>query len=264
MTRHTRHEPSRAGMTSLNQGLRILSHVQETGPIRVALLGEQLGLPLSTLYRYVAPLVEGGFLIRAEGIVIPGEKLLNKQESSHHLVDFAAPLLRRLNRETGLSALLTVRIHTVGVCLDAAIAHPRHRISLQRGQVHPLYAGASVTPLLAFAPADVVESVMQGPYKRFTSATPVPETTRRELPLIRRNRYSLSFGELTPGMGAVGIPVMVSGKCLCALSLVGEAVTVTDTEHLLESLRTAGEELAASLARAGADNAWTSEGEEYV
>ena len=204
--------------------------------------------------------VDAGYAIRADGMVMPSERLTGRAGPSAHLVDLASNVLRHLRRDTGLSALLTVRVHTVGVCLESAIAHPAHRIHLSRGNVHPLYAGASVTPLLAHAPAEVVHSVLTGPQRRFTAATPDAETIRRDLPLVRDRGYALTYGEITPGMGALGVGVMVRGECVCALSLVGDAVSVTDLEHLLPRLRSASAEMESLLARPEAQGAWGSGG----
>lgn len=243
-------------MTSLTQGLRILAHVQEHGPVRARDLGAALDVPTSTVYRYLATLVESGYLIRVDGQVLPSDRLAGRDAPSHHLVELASGTLRALRRETGLSALLTVRVHTVGVCLESVVATPSHRLHLGRGQVHPLYAGASMTPLLAHAPTEVVESVLHGPLRRFTAATPDAETIRHGLPRVREQGYALSFGEITPGMGALGLGVVVGGRCVCALSLVGEAVSVTDLERLLPRLRAAGTALEAVLSRPGAQEAW--------
>lgn len=251
-------------MSSLRLGLRILEHIQGVGPVRVSDIAGTLGIPSSTVYRYVATLVESGYAIRSDGVVMPSERLAGRTGSSAHLVDLAAGVLRGLRRDTGLSALLTVRVHTVGVCLESAIAHPAHRIHLSRGNVHPLYAGASVTPLLAHAPAEVAHSVLTGPMRRFTAATPDAETIRRDLPLVRERGYALTYGEITPGMGALGVGVLVREECVCALSLVGDAVSVTDLERLLPRLRSASEEMEHLLARPEAQGAWGSGGGIYA
>jgi len=245
-----------SAMTSLNQGLRILSAVQESGAVRVKDLGESLDLPASTLYRYLRPLERAGYILRVEGHLLPGERLASAESSSDNLTDIAAPILKRLRDQTRLSALLTVRIHSIGVCLYRVAAHPSHRLSLQRGNVQPLYAGASVTPLLAYAPAHVVDAALSGPVKRFTAATPGLSETRRLLPTIRSNRYAATFGELTPGMGAIGVPVFVGGECVCVISLVGEGAVLTDLEPLLAVLRSAVAQLETRLERLAVEGGW--------
>ncbi|WP_158277152.1 IclR family transcriptional regulator [Serinibacter arcticus] len=251
-------------LSSLQQGLRILAHIQSVGSVPVSDVARALDVPTSTVYRYVTTLVDSGYVIRVDGRVMPSELLAARTGASAHLVDLAAGVLRSLRRDTGLTALVTVRVHTVAVCLESAIAHPAHRIHLSRGRVHPLYAGASVGPLLAHAPAEVLQAVLVGPMRRFTAATPDAETIRRDLPLIRSRGYALSHGEITPGMGALGIGVLAGGDCVCALSLVGDAVSVTDLERLLPRLRSAREEMEGLLARPEAENAWGSGGGIYV
>ena len=244
-------------MASLSRGLEIIDLVQRSRRLRAAEIAEKLGLPLSTAYRYIKHLREAGFLLDVDGYLVPSARFADTGDDSDHLVHFAAPVLAQMRDRTGLTALLTVRVHTAAVSLEVAAAHARHEISFQRGQIRALYAGASATPLLAFAPASIQKEVLEGQFRRFTSSTPGPEETKIEMDRIRRDGYSVSSGELNPGMAGVGVPVFVGGRCLCALSLVGRVISLASLDENLEVLRAGATQLQKRIPQHLAETAWS-------
>lgn len=243
-------------LTSLDRGLRILAFIQDHGQTDAAGIIAGLGLPSSTVYRYVRLLKEAGFVIDVNGQLLPSRRLADPSVAgSAHLVDLARPVLARLRERSGLSVALTVRVHTAALCLDTLHGGHGH-VAYHPGEVLALYAGASATPLLAMAPASVREQVLAGRLYRFTAATPDAELLRAELATVRRRGYHVSQGWLTPGMTAVGVPVLVGSACLCALSLVGPDRELTDVTGGVGLLRDAAGELVARLPRSPAI-AWT-------
>jgi DNA-binding IclR family transcriptional regulator len=250
------HQPHDAGYSSLNRGLQILRLVQEAGRLRVAEIARRLDIPTSSVYRYVITLRESGFLIDVDGYIVPSARLAEHGDESSHLVRYAEPVLRRLRDQTTMSAILAVRIHTAAVCLEASFAHPKHKISFQRGQVRALNAGGSALPLLAFAPQSVVRDVLKAEIRPYTAATPNRREIEREIEHVRTAGYSVSYGHLTPGMAAVGVPVIVDGRCLCSLSLVGEAPFATPVEEVVQLLREGARELLARIPTSVAKEAW--------
>jgi len=248
--------PSRTEYSSLNRGLEILSLVRSAGRMRAADLSEKLDIPLSTVYRYLAVLRESGFAVEVDGYLLPSNLLAEAGNESEHLVEYCRPVLRRMREQTTLTAILAVRIHTAAVCLDVSYAHPQHKISFRRGQVRALYAGGSAQPLLAFAPASTVREVLDTDFRRYTAATPSPSEVEQQLKRIRSDGYAVSHGHLTPGMVAVGVPVIVDGRCLCSLSLVGETVTLANIDTLVETLRGGTRELLARMPSQAIQEAW--------
>lgn len=249
-------EYRRTEYSSLNRGLEILSRLQEAGSLKIAELARQLDLPLSTTYRYVAVLRESGYVIENDGHLLPSNRLAERGGEVDHLVHYARPVLRRLRTETNLSAVLAVRIHSAAVCLDVSFAHPKHKISFQRGKVRPLYAGASALPLLAFAPSTTVRDVLEGAMRRYTAQTPDREQLEATLAAIRADGHAVSQGHLTPGAVAVGIPVIVEGRCLCSLSLVGDPIALSRIPDLVRELRGGASELLARMPSEAIEEVW--------
>ena len=226
--------------------------------LEVADVSKKLDLPLSTVYRYVVILRDSGFIIDIDGYLIPSDKLAEAGDDSEHIVRYAEPVLRRLRDETKMTAILAVRIHAAAVCLEASFAHPKHKISFQRGQVRTLSAGGTALPLLAFAPSSVLREVLGNEVRPYTSATPKRVDLDVELERVRTEGYSVSYGHLTPGMCAVGVPVIVDGRCLCSLSLVGEAPLAMEVGEAVKLLREGAREMLARMPSRGAREAWLS------
>jgi len=252
------HSPSAPeGYRSLSRGLEILSLVQEVGRLRAVDISRRLDLPLSTAYRYIAALRNSGFVVDIDGALVPSSKLAETGEDSEHLVRYAAPVLKRMRDESNMSASVVVRVHTAAVCLDAAFAHPKHKISFRRGQVRALYAGGSALPLLAFAPPSIVRDVLEGTFRHYTAATPNRTEVEAELDRIRKDGYAVSYGQILPGMVAVGVPVMIDGQCLCSLSLIGEARALTSIDNAVNILRAGARELLGRMSPIAASEAWS-------
>lgn len=248
-----------SGYRSLQRGLQVLGLVQEQGRLRISDISDQLGIPLSTVYRYVSVLRSSGFAHEIDGYLVAGERLAEGSDNSPHLVQMAAPILHRLRKETGMTAILTVRVHITAVCLDVSYAHPLHRVSFGRGQFRSLYAGASALPLLAYAPKKIVRELLSGDLRSYTTATLPPEMIDPYLRQVRAEGYAVSFGQITPGMAGVGVPVVVDGDCVCSLSLVGEELRFAEQlDDLVAALRVGANELVVRMSSNTEEKGWGS------
>lgn len=238
------------GLGSLRRGLEILKLVQDHGRGSAAEISAELGVPLSTVYRYLATIKDSGFAIEVDGGLVPSERLAEGWSDSSNLVRLASPILLQLRVETTMTAVLAVRVHTAALCLAVVYAHAQHRISFRRGQMRGLHAGASALALLAYAPDEIVRTVLGHGYRGYTAATLSPAELAHELERIRTRRFVSSFGQTTPGMMGVAVPVIANGQCIASLSLVGEAARHSHAgEELAEPLQAAAQELVASIGK---------------
>lgn len=234
-------------LSSLDRGLRVLAFVQDRGQVDVAEIMTGLDLPSSTAYRYVRLLKDAGFLVEVGGQLAPSGRLADRSvDRSEHLIDLARPVLGRLRKETGLSVALTVRVHNAALCLDTRRSGSGS-VAFHPGEVLTLYAGASATPLLAMAPGAVRRKILEARMTRYTAVTPDARSLRTELAGIREHGYHRTRGWLTPGMTAIGVPVLAGGACVCAISLVGPDRELPDVDQPLRVLRSAADDLVARL-----------------
>ncbi|EPR77217.1 Transcriptional regulator, IclR family [Leifsonia rubra CMS 76R] len=256
MTSITKAVAKSSELSSLNRGLDILDAIQGTGRLRASDIADLLDLALSTVYRYVNALREAGYVIDIDGYLIPSARFVEPTNDSTHLVRYAAPVLNRMRNLSQMTALLTVRVNTAAMCLEAVFAHPQHKISFQRGQTKALYAGASALPLLAFAPPRIIKEVLGGDFRRVTAATPGRVEVEREIERVRKEGHSVSHGHVTPGMTGFGVPVIIDGQCICVLSLVGTPSELTAIEDSIDIMRAGARELVGRIPKHAIDETW--------
>jgi DNA-binding IclR family transcriptional regulator len=142
----------------------------------------------------------------------------------HDIPEVLAPLLRRLARDSGDTALFSVMRARGRVCV--ASEEPDHavRFTVPTGSVRPLHAGASGRVLLAFGPAEVTRELLgAASLPALTERTPTdPARLEREIAETRRLGFAVSQGEAQPDSFAVAVPVMDDDATLLgALSVAG-------------------------------------------
>ncbi len=212
-----------SGSSVLARGLAVLQIVREGGSLPVRGIAEAADLPLATTYRLVNQLQAAGFLVEHDGHLHPGRQLTGMRDEGRHLIDYASPVLNALAAETGLSAILTVRVHHLALTLHGVAGRRARRAAFVVGQTHGLHAGASATPLLALAPGSVLEAVLAGPLRRYTANTPTSADLPGKLARIRAQGHDVSHGEVQPEWSAVGVPVLIDDTPVCCLSLAAPA-----------------------------------------
>lgn len=252
--------PTGQRSSALARGLQIIDCVATLGRARIEELSSQAEMPLSTIYRYVRQLREAGYLHEVDGFYSLGARFATgeRRRETGHLVRVAEPILHSLRDRTGEAALLTVRVRTAALCLDRVMPAKRYLLSFQRGSVRPLYAGASATSLLAFAPQEVIDEITRGPLRKITARTPDRSSLTRELALIRERGFALSTGEVDPEMTGVAAPVFRGESCVCALSIAGPRHTLSGSriDECIEAVLGASTELSHGLDSVDGAVAW--------
>jgi DNA-binding IclR family transcriptional regulator len=215
---------SEPGGASFLRGLKVLIAVAESGEARADQVAADVGVPLSTVYRYLRTLRDLDLVEERDGSYVPGWRLLelSGQDLAHtRLVELGHSFLREIAQATGETAVLTVRAGTHAVCLRQVESQHPIRMAFKIGQLLPLYAGAGQRMLLAHAPQAVVERVLNQPLRHLTDHTLDRAAIARELQQIRRNGYLVSHGEIAEGAIAVAIPVFAGGEIVCSLTVAG-------------------------------------------
>ena len=212
-------------VSSFERGLRVLIAICERDRVRVEDLVSQLGLPASTVYRYLRPLRELGLVKESDGYYRVGSRLAGdgRGVSNETLSLLARPLLTELARDTGETALLTIRIGSHALCLDQVQSPHPVRMAFEVGQVLPLQAGAASRVLLAYAPDEVVERILGEELPAHTPATPDTRKLRRQLESTRTLGYTASRAEFIPGAYAIAVPVFHGDEVVAGLCLAGPA-----------------------------------------
>jgi DNA-binding IclR family transcriptional regulator len=155
-------------------------------------------------------------------------------------------VLDRISDETGLTAYLSVPRAPEAICLAWAPGQGIDLLALKPGRSLPLYAGAAGRCILAFSP-DAAELVSDlAPFPPLTARTlTTAEELLADIENSRQVGYVVSDEDVTIGIGAVGMPIMRSGKLAGCLSIGGlTTVVLTRIEELRDRLAEGVAELA--------------------
>lgn len=248
---------SESGSSILARGLALVHLVGQYAGATMRELSDWSGIPLATTYRIVAQLEQAGYVIDVDGQIHTGTAMSPNDPEDPHIVDLARPALRYLAATARENAILTVRVNTLSLCLDAAAPRGARQASFRVGQSRPLHAGASATPLLAFANEEIIDRVLASQLRRYTSQTPDETALRAKLGEVRRRGYDVTEGEIQPLWTAVGMPVLIDNRPVCCLSLVGPTVEMTDISGFVGTLRDVAAELASTMSTAQTGHWWT-------
>ncbi|HWL79593.1 MAG TPA: IclR family transcriptional regulator [Roseomonas sp.] len=201
-----------AGVSALERGLAVLDALGEAGrPIPLAELSRRTGFHKSTLLRVLASLERCRYAVRlADGRYRLGPMLLRLGQAYSRGFDLHAalePVLARLAAETREAASFFIREGDGRLCLARAEGRQEVRDVVTIGAVLPLQGAA-------------------GHVLRLFEAGPRPD-----LPPVQA-----SFGERTPEVGALSVPVFRQGRgqgsvLAGALTLSGTVTRFRDEAH---------------------------------
>jgi len=219
------------------------------------------GVPVPTAYRILAALRARSFVAQdaATKRFRLGVGALELGERARALVDVRAsalPVLRRLCRESGETALLTATSehHDHGVCLERVESPHPLRLSVHTGRLLPLHAGASQKVLLAYLPHEEIDRILSGSLERVCRATIVdPDELRADLARIRRRGWADSFEETDVGVWGLAVPILdAGGRLVAAVGLAGPSARMSRSrlrEHVAR-LRSGAEDIGRAVGAA--------------
>lgn len=241
--------------TSFDKGLAVLGHILDHDAVRVDAIAEALGLPVSSVYRFLRSLKAADFVMEDDGRYRAGPRLsaLGGGGAAHggSISAIAAPFLEHLAAATGETAVLTVRRGLHAVCVQQVESAHQIKLAFQLGQLLPLYAGAGQRALLAFAPDEVQRQVIDGVHRGYTVNTPTATGLRRQLAQIRAEGEAVSRGELIDGSFAIAMPVLAGGVAVAGLCIAGprHRCDAAWQARARQELGAAVESMSASMAR---------------
>jgi DNA-binding IclR family transcriptional regulator len=217
----------RAAAGTLERGLRLLVLLAtEPDPMTVKELGLRLRVPVSTVYRYLAPLLDHGLVRRVgrDGRYAVGPRAVTLWAAFRRNMDLVAaarPTMEQLCRQTQETVLLTVVVGNRAMCVETVESPLPIHYSFRPGVDRPLYAGASAKALLAFLDARQVHEILEEARER---APHLYAGLPQALQQIRADGYVVTQGEVDPDAWAVGVPLFgEAGVLEGALSLVAPA-----------------------------------------
>lgn len=211
-------------------------------------------LPLSTAHRVVGELAAWGALERtADGHWHIGLRLWELGSAcprSQILREVALPYLQDLYEVTHENIQLGVREGTELVFVERIAGHRSIELKTLVGERFPLAATGVGMVLLAFAPTEIRDAVLEGPLTRHTEFTVVdPKELRRMLAHVRRTQVAINDRQLSQNTVGVAAPIRIglTGEVHAALGIVVAGSTAAAVRSLrrpvVEAARAVSHEL---------------------
>jgi len=216
----------------MNDGTLVSHHVNEKtfqllmqvavndDPVTAKGLSEQLGMPLSSLYRHLKLLKEWNLVEESpydKTLVVGAAALLlmRSYQMSTHNLDAIDLVLSRLQKQTGEMAAYMVPVGYRALCVSQKESLQALRCSYVQGQSQPLLRGASSKIMLAYLPEKRCEKILMhfGDLSRMDYWT-------EEIHKIRHRGFASSNSEIDPGVSGISAPVMKGNKLMGAVSLM--------------------------------------------
>jgi DNA-binding IclR family transcriptional regulator len=237
----------------IGRALRLLDAFDaERRELTLSDLARRADMPLSTTHRLMQELCAWGAVERGEdGLYRIGLRLWELGSLAPRgpgLREAALPFLEDLSRITRENVQLAVREGTEVVFVERIASSEAVPVLTRVGDRFALTVTGVGLVLLAHAPAEVQEEVLNGPIDRYTAKTVTdPAQLRRMLADVRSNGFSISDRQVTMDALSVGAPIRDRrGEVVAAVSLVVRHGSTT--AHALSRLvRTSAQAISRAL-----------------
>ena len=211
-------------------------------PVSAKQLSEQVGTPISSLYRHLKLLKEWNLIEESPSdktlIIGPAALMLMRSyKNSQHDLDAVDLVLNRLQKQTGEMSAYMVPVGYRALCVSRKESMQALRCSYVQGQSQPLLRGASSKVMLAYMPTQRCEKIL-----RYFGEGENLGQWQQELEQIRQQGYSVSTSEIDPGVSGISAPVMKGTKLVGAVSVMAPVHRVQLNQqkiilHVLQAAR---------------------------
>lgn len=187
-------------------------------------IANELGYPGSTAYRYVRDLARVGLLARIPGgSYVIGAKVIELEVLVRHadpLARLAKPILQNLATQTGCTAFLSnvYGEHLINVAIEQGLDDSID-LTFLRGTPLPWFRGSPGKAVLAFLPTTRTRKLFQRNECDGVFDEARWHACRAELKRIRHDGYSVSEGELDADVVGFGVPLILEGEVIGAISV---------------------------------------------
>lgn len=226
MTEHDERERPGA-VKSDKRLLRILGGLKELDGAGVTELSNYLDIPKSTVHNHLSTLYDSKFVIKQDGDYHLGLRFLDLGETAR-LNRVESERIKRkvesLAERTGERAQFIVEEHGYGVYIYRSKGKNAVSTDSRIGRHITLQASSAGKAVLAHLPGERVEQILEEiglPAETENTITDYDELID-ELELVRERGYATNKEESTPGLRAVGSPILwPDGSVVGALSISG-------------------------------------------
>jgi IclR family KDG regulon transcriptional repressor len=202
-------------------------------------LSAQLGLPKSTLHRFLVSLESHGIMHRDPGdkrwclgyrLFVWGSVAVESTSLRH----IARPIMCDLVAATGETALLTAYQDREVICIEKVETGQPVRMTLDVGRRQFPHAGASCKILMAYLPEKEIQAIIRdkGLPRLCTNTITDPAELMGELARIREHGYAESQEETDLSAWGVAAPIYGrAGEVVAAIGVAGPTSRFTGELH---------------------------------
>jgi DNA-binding IclR family transcriptional regulator len=232
---------------SVDNALRILQTLRDTGQVRVSGVAAELGIARSTAHRLLAMLVYRDFAVQAEdrsyrpGPAIAAEPL--RGEPAQRLRQVMRPHMEALCDQVAETINLVVLLGTQTRFLHTVESAQVLRVGDRQGTILPAWKTSGGKALLAELPDARLTALLRGASGRPPEGMTAAERRSlvNQLRLVRDQGYAENIEESESGVCAIGLCVKdKAGDPVAALSVSAPSVRYTPdrSRMFLKELRT--------------------------
>jgi IclR family acetate operon transcriptional repressor len=232
---------------SVDNALRILQTLRDSGQVRVSDVAAELGIARSTAHRLLAMLVYRDFAVQAEdrsyraGPAIAAEPL--RGEPAQRLRQAMRPHMEALCDQVAETINLVVRLGTQTRFLHTVESAQVLRVGDRQGTVLPAWKTSGGKALLAELPDVQLTALLRGAAGRPPEGMTAAERRSlvNELRLVHDQGYAENIQESESGVCAIGLCLRdKTGDPVAALSVSAPSVRYTPdrSRKFLSELRT--------------------------
>jgi DNA-binding IclR family transcriptional regulator len=216
---------------SVDNALRLLQVLRDSGQVRVSDAAAELGIARSTAHRLLSMLVYRDFAVRTDDhVYLPGPALSApplRGEPAQHLRQLLRPHMEALCERVSETVNLTVRLGTQTRFLHTVECAQLLRVGDRQGMILPAWRTSGGKALLAELPDAQLTAVLRAASGRGPDR--LADAERRvlvaELRGIRERGYAENLEESESGVCAVGMCVRDgAGEAVAALSVSAPSV----------------------------------------
>jgi IclR family transcriptional regulator, acetate operon repressor len=232
---------------SVDNALRILQMLRDSGQARVSDVAAELGIARSTAHRLLAMLVYRDFAVQAEdrsyrpGPAVAAEPL--RGEPAQRLRQLMRPHMEALCDEVAETINLVVRLGVQTRFLHTVESAQVLRVGDRQGAILPAWKTSGGKALLAELPDAQLTALLRGVNGRPPEGMTAAERRGvvNQLRLVREQGYAENIQESESGVCAIGVCVRdKAGDPVAALSVSAPSVRYTPdrSRAFLRELRT--------------------------
>lgn len=210
----------------------------EGGELTAGEISETTGEPISSTYRLISNMLAIDWIMpgTSRGRYRLGLQMLASGTAfidSADICELLKPSLIELRDTTMLTVYLCVPAGNHAVCVERLPGHGVRSLDLVLGGRLPLTVGGAPTAILATLPSDDASAVM----KTLEAKDAEKRSATKNIEYYAANGFTVSDGDVTRGVAAIGVPVFDhSGNAVAAISIGGLRDDVVDNPDLTAKL----------------------------